>query len=140
MPRRGHVKHVGLTDTIVSYLRRWPQEKTFMAVDMVERLHVPMRSVYRALSYLIREGFIEVVGQHRVADYTVAIYQLTGQPRVKPPRRAPKLLPEEAPGVVHRKDMGNGVTRVSFGMSWKPHREKSESRPWRGYESGLARL
>jgi len=110
-----------------------------MAVDMVETLNAPMKSVARALSYLVRQDFLEICGIVQEDTGKLSLYRLTGRTRQKAPSR-PAKLPEEHDGAVRRVKAGNGLVRVSFGVAWKPYREKSEARPWRGYESGLARI
>lgn len=131
MPRRGHVKHVGLTDTIETYLRRWPAEKTFLAVDMVTALKTPMKSMARALSYLVRQDYLEICGEIERDTGKLSLYRLTGRPRQKAPS-SPAKLAEEHDGAVRRAKVGDGRVRVSFGVAWKPYRETSEARPWRG--------
>lgn len=133
---------ISLTEKAWQVIKRWPLDREFKAAEVAARLGCPARSAGGAMRYLILDGRVEKLdkmAREHGSSLGVALYRRTGAtaPEANPVRR---LLEPEGEGGVRRKDMGNGVTRVSHGVAWRPYREPRSERPWRGYESSLAKV
>lgn len=119
--------------------RRFDCREAVQLVEPVLGFEPSMKSMARALSYLVLRGDVRVAEKVKRPGENFAINRYgRGERRVQ--AAAQTLLLPEPEGTVTREALTNGNTRVSFGLAWKPYREPKTERPWRGYESGLSRI
>lgn len=144
MPKKDR-KCPGLANLLAEVVAEMRKSKTFTCADAVAFM-IPvlgfepgMKSVARALSFLCLRGDVRVMTmRHRPGEnFAVNVYGRGDGPK---PMNKPKSLPPELPGVVIEKALAPGHRRVTFGKAWKPYREPKTERPWRGYESSLAKV
>jgi hypothetical protein len=130
-------KHPGLSAEVWRVLLRRPLGETFTAEDLLPDLpaltevHTRLRAVGAALKHLRTRGGVCVVSFHRIPGgptCKISHYQ----------RVADEL--GGSPAEVRQMKIETGVRHVRLQDACHWHREPSESRPWRGYESGLARI
>ena len=144
MARRDR-KCPGLANTLAEVVGSMSKARRFTCADAVAFLtqvigfEPGMKSVARALSYLCQRGDVVVMTtRHRPGEsFAVNVYARGDGPK---PMMKPTPLAPELPGGVREKTLGPGHRRVSFGMDWKPYRETKSDRPWRGYQSSLAKV
>jgi hypothetical protein len=134
-------RHPGLSKEVWRAVLRRPIGVTFIAADLVDELPSlsnsdspanVLRAIGAALKSLRLRGGVCVVSYHRIAKgptCRVSHYQRVADELGGVPVERVELA-LIAPGVRH--------VRLQDSQHW--HREPSESRPWRGYESGLARI
>lgn len=101
----------------------------------------PLKSIARALGWLVREGEVVMLGRIKLPGDEFKSQVYVRPQVVQPPAKTPGARLEAEPGErVRIEQRPGGVRRVSFGMGWKPYREPSTKRPWTGYQSALARI
>ena len=145
MARNTGRKCPGLAALLAETVAGMNKSKTFTCVDAaafmtpVLGFKPGMKSLARALSHLCKNGDVRVKAKlHRSGEsFAVNVYARGDGPKQK---EKPTALPPEVPGLVKDKPLGPNHRRVTFGLDWKPYREPRSDRPWRGYQSGLARI
>jgi hypothetical protein len=131
-------KNPGLSHAVWQACLRIPVGQAFMAADLLPALPAlnncarPLAAIGAALKYLRSLGGVEVVAFKRLPNGPTC--KLSHYARIADTVQAyaaPDVpAPVARPGVRH--------VRLLDAVHW--HREPSDARPWRGYESGLARI
>lgn len=93
---------------------------------------VSVKSIGKAMSYLINAGLVEIAEKVRFHGdpFMTCIYKLGDGKRGEKCKTSLPAQSDAAPGVRQ--------VRLTDTRHW--HHEPSTSRPWRGYQSGLARV
>lgn len=128
----------GLALRVWAVVRGLPRGTAFSAADLF-RIHPdlaggpkPLMAIGRALHHLVQRQGCAIRERRRLPGDSFAT---TFYARVDDRLHAlPTVEHEPPPPKIP------GVRRVRFPLSWKPFREENTSRPWRGYQSGLARI
>lgn len=136
--------NTGFTAAVRKLIDGIPEEVIFTAADVLamdsENLTqgkpFPLKSIARALSWLVWAGRIEVVKKVVLPGDTHKTYHYRRCARVA---QVDKPMPPEPESRVTM-TLKDGVRRVRFGQGWKPQRDARPVVGMSGYQSGLARI
>lgn len=129
--------NAGLTPRLWRVVRGLPMTREFCSADILRENpglaegKKPVMAIGRSMRLLRNMGGVALVACRREhgATYATAWYR-----RVADSLSPISTAPDES------MPCRDGMRQVRFGDDWRPFREPQSERPWRGYESGLARI